>query len=222
MPPPPPRLAATDSCGRPRHYWTMKMIRRDKLFIAPPPPFFISITSQRDPWKPVALSTACGGARLFHSEHSALTRRTWHVRLIMPGASDPSGRRAYPSHPWLRPKASRSGAPRSPERDGARSLPSGRLFSLMCLRFAATPKKKSNPPRECGRSRERRRLCWRQWCKKLQYITVSVEVWLQCFSVRGEDGNFWSVCLGCAAQFWHVHASFLLVLLLRKFKRKRG
>lgn len=60
----------------------------------------------------------------------------------MPGASDPPGRRAYPSHPWLRPKASRSGAPRSPERDGARSLPSGRLFSLMCLRFAATPKKK--------------------------------------------------------------------------------
>lgn len=47
------------------------------------PPLFISITSQRDPWKPVALSTACGGPRLFHSKHPPLTRQTWHVRLIM-------------------------------------------------------------------------------------------------------------------------------------------
>lgn len=65
----------------------------------PTPLFLISITSQRDPWEPVVLSTACSGARLFHSKHPALTRQTWHGGLIMPQGEWPARAACLPITP---------------------------------------------------------------------------------------------------------------------------
>lgn len=144
MPLTPLLRSATDMCSCPGHYRTMKLIKPDKLSITPHP-FLISITPQRDPWEPVMLSTPCSSARLFHSKHPAanVTRR------INYAAGRVTRRGGVPTHHtlWQRSKTSGSAAPRSPERERARSLPSGRLCSLWCVVLCSRAKEKKNSQR---------------------------------------------------------------------------
>lgn len=172
----------------------------------PPPPLLISITPQRDPWEPVVLPTPCSSARLFHSKHLALTRQTWHGGLIMPQGEWPARAACLPITLMA---TSQDFQIRSSLFTWERWSQIAALGLSLPSDVSVLLQRHKRKKKVCRRSQERRQLCWRQWCKKLQYITVSVEVWLHCLSVRGEGDNLWSVCLGCGAQFWHVYFAFI-------------